>query len=478
MLTRVILALATAEERRRLKRVLRNNPDCVVQTVRGQKPSWDRLSRVMGDLLVVSRSNIPAPVKQHIAALKEVPDAPEIIVISSEEDAHDQAQLLAAGCVAVLDASLDDELLREALVAVISRQREEAVAKLDLPQDIIHPRLSDFVSHSPAMQTFMDIVQKLVNSDTTLLLAGETGVGKERLAQAIHAEGPRSQGPFVAVNCGAIPEPLLESELFGHQEGAFTGATRARRGWFELAHAGTIFLDEIGEMPLHLQVKLLRVLQTHEVYPVGAERAITVDVRVMAATNRDLEAEARAKTFRQDLYYRLSVVTLEIPPLRERKEDIPSIVERYIQYFQSKLPTSVQSVSRDAMAALTEYEWPGNVREIVNVIERAMLLCAGEEIELDDIPVSIQAKKASTSSGPKGTPPFDIPFREDWLRRPLREVKKEIVETVEQSYLKALLAETRGRIEETAKRAGINSRNLFDKMRKFALKKEDFRKRR
>jgi DNA-binding NtrC family response regulator len=279
----------------------------------------------------------------------------------------------------------------------------------------------------------------------------------------------------VAVNCGAIPESLLESELFGHVAGAFTGATRARRGWFELAHNGTIFLDGIGEMPLHLQVKLLRVLQTHEVMPVGAEQPLKVNVRVMAATNRDLEIDTREKRFRQDLYYRLSVVSLEIPPLRERQDDIPTLVERYIRYFQSKFQTSVEWFSDDALRAMVHYDWPGNVRELVNVIERLTLLCSDEEVTLRDLPEVIRGGVARNGMA-SGLPGGDgLVFRDEWTSRPLREVRKEVVDLLEVRYLRALLEETGGRIEETARRAGINTRNLFEKMRRHGIRKQEFR---
>ncbi len=478
MLIRIVLAFESSDDRKRMKAILHGFPDLVIETARSRKPRWDRLAGTVGDLMIVGRSLIPEPSSQHLALLREVPDTPEVVTVSPKEDVEDRAQLLAAGCHAVLNFSLSDKLLRDTLSTIISRLREEAIAKLRPPQDLGEPRLSDFVSDSPAMQTFMEIVGRIVKSDTTLLILGETGVGKERLAQAIHAESHRSKAPFLAINCGAIPEALLESELFGHVQGAFTGATRTRRGWFELAHNGTIFLDEIGEMPLHLQVKLLRVLQTRQVIPVGAETSISVNVRVMAASNRNLREEVHHKKFRQDLYYRLSVVTLEIPPLRERKEDVPNLVEKYIRYFQSCLPTSVQSISKDALEALIGYSWPGNVREFVNVLERAMLLCSGEKITMREIPgiLGTVPAKGLVSISSLGHVQESIP--REWIQRTLRDVRREAVEKVEKEYLEALLAETKGRIDETAKRSGMNSRNLFEKMRKYGLQKEVFKKKR
>jgi DNA-binding NtrC family response regulator len=471
VLTRIFLVFESKADRARLRRILDGVGSVVLHSLPG-RPRREDLIATVGELIVIDRELLPEALDLPLRDARLGPGVPEIVVLSRSDDPEDRARLLASGCFAVLHAGVGDELLHAALAALIARRRDEATARLTPPQTVDEPRLDDFVSRSPAMQAFMEVVYRVVRSDTTLLVVGETGVGKERLAQAIHGEGPRSRGPFVAVNCGAIPEALLESELFGHREGAFTGAMRARRGWFELAHGGTIFLDEIGEMPLHLQVKLLRVLQTREVVPVGSESPVSVDVRVMAATNRNLEDDARAKRFRGDLYYRLSVVTLEIPPLRERREDIPTLIERYVEYFQSKLPTSVEGVAEEARAAMIEYSWPGNVREFVNAIERAMLLCGAETITLADLPEPLRRGL------PPGLAAGDLPaFDPAWLKRTFREVRAEVVARLERQYLDALLRATGGRIEETAARAGINPRNLYEKMRRHGLRKEEYRKR-
>ena len=323
----------------------------------------------------------------------------------------------------------------------------------------------------------MRVVSRVVDGEASLLLLGETGVGKERLARAIHAEGPRAQGPFVTVNCGALPEALLESELFGHEEGAFTGATRSRRGMFELAHGGTLFLDEIGEMPYHLQVKLLRAVQEHEIQPVGSEKATTIDVRVMAATNCDLAQDVDAGEFRRDLYYRLSVVSLTVPPLRERRQDIPELVDSYIDYFSTRIGGEVSGIASDALDALGDYAWPGNVRELINVIERAMLLADDDEIALEDLPAAIGhphgPPAATFHIGPDAHTTFTIP--EPWLADDLRAVRRRVVHSVERAYLAGLLQATGGRIGDTATRAGIDPRSLYDKMKAHGLRKEDFK---
>jgi len=362
------------------------------------------------------------------------------------------------------------------------------------------PVLDDFISLSQPMKQLMTLVQRVVPSDVSLLILGETGVGKEHLARGIHAAGPRAAEPFVPVNCGAIPENLLESELFGHEAGAFTGATRRRRGMFSLAHRGTLFLDEIGEMPYHLQVKLLRALQSNEIMPVGGEEVLEVDVRVMAASNRDLAREVKEKRFRRDLFYRLSVLPLTIPPLRERAEDIPVLAKRFLAQFSAADRQQVSAFEAEALEALARHRWPGNVRELMNVIERAVLVSRGEALGVEDLPEAISWEEVGegqvstpersdeglngieeagsfVGEGLPAAAPVAVAEPEDdgLLARPLREVRREVVEDLERRYLDAMLRATGGRVGETARRAGIVPRSLYEKMRKYGLHKEDYR---
>jgi DNA-binding NtrC family response regulator len=367
--------------------------------------------------------------------------------------------------------------LGEILEAVLTKRQEEMEAEYAGRREGSPPKLSDFVSCSQSMQVLMDTVRRVVQADTSLLILGETGVGKELLARAIHADSARSQGPFVAVNCGGLSETLLDSELFGHEKGAFTGATNSRRGCFEIADGGTIFLDEIGEMSSQLQVKFLRVLQEHEFLRLGSEKPTRVHVRVMAATHRNLIEEVKAGRFREDLYYRLSVVTLTIPPLRERREDIPALVQRYINHFQARVRKENVRITLEALEALTRYAWPGNVRELMNVIERALLLCEGHEITLADLPEAIRATPAATNAAQVSLASVmgskDIP--EEWMEKPLHQVRHLVVRNFETAYLARLLRVTGGKVGETARRAGIHPRSLFDKMKRYGLSKEDFR---
>jgi two-component system, NtrC family, response regulator AtoC len=251
-------------------------------------------------------------------------------------------------------------------------------------------RFEDILAKSPRMQEIFRTITKIAEYKTTVLVTGESGVGKELVARAIHRRSSRRGGPFVAVNCGAIPENLLESELFGHKKGAFTDAVHDRRGLFEEATEGTLFLDEIGELPLGLQVKLLRVLEDEKIRRVGDTRDTQVDVRIITATHRDLHAETKAGRFREDLFYRLNVLPIHCPPLRERRDDIPLLIDHFVAKNNTRLGTSIRGLDTETRRLLYEYSWPGNVRELENTIERAMVLSEGEQIIAADLPERIR----------------------------------------------------------------------------------------
>ncbi len=251
-------------------------------------------------------------------------------------------------------------------------------------------RKVEIIGNHPTMQKLAHIISKVARTDATVLISGESGTGKELVARRIHELSHRADRPFIAVNCGTIPGDLLESEMFGHQKGSFTGAIDQRPGMFQLAHTGTIFLDEIGEMSQHLQVKLLRVLQDREIRPVGADKPFRVDVRVIAATNKDLQAEVKAGRFREDLYYRLQVIPVRIPPLRERRPDIPLLIEHFLTKHNHGRPFPI-SISEEAMVLLWEYDWPGNVRELENVLERLVILSDSPIVRPDALPGNIRS---------------------------------------------------------------------------------------
>jgi DNA-binding NtrC family response regulator len=477
MLPRVLLLVPTPALADRLLG-LTEAADFVTALAQGNGEPWQVADTPDCDVAVVHRAALgPRPVAcvERIRALSR---APAVIVLEEREDAKERAELVAAGCLAVLATEAPDGALREALGSLIAGVAE-SLARGRLAEEAQF-RLGDFVSHSPGMQRFLALARRVSQADSSLLILGETGVGKERLARAIHAEGPRAAGPFVDVNCGAIPESLLESELFGHERGAFTGADRAHRGHFERAHRGTIFLDEIAEMPLHLQVKLLRVLQERCIQRIGGERSVPIDVRVIAATNRDLAEEVETGRCRADLFYRLSVVTLTIPPLRERREDIGPLLDNYLKFFAAQMPAKAKRFSDGAYAALRDYSWPGNVRELVNAVERAVLLCEGETIGLDDLPETIAGGwVARTDRALVERVAAPLAQLDDSLfELPLSQARRAQLAAFERTYLDRLLRATGGRIAETARRAGIVPRSLHTKMKDLGLHKEDYRSRR
>ena len=470
MLIRLVLALKEQALEKVLEKKL-SQMDVRVERYGHLKNAWQKIVRSCSDIIIISESNILSPIETGIAYLNNLPESPTTVILHESDSSEEHAQLAAAGGDVVLFSGISQKSLLEAIESTIESRQQYIQKEWLGRRGPVSAKISDFDLGSETMRIFVEEVRQVIAGDSPVLLSGETGVGKEHLARAIHAESPRSSGPFVAVNAAAVPEQLLESELFGHEQGAFTGAARYRRGAFELAHGGTIFLDEIGEMPRHLQVKLLRILQDYEVRPLGGENAIYVDVRVIAATNRDLEKEIALGNFRNDLYYRISVLTLTIPPLRERKEDIPGLTRRFISYHRHKVGRDVNRLSDKALQALCTYDWPGNVRELMNVIERAMLLCHTNEIDLPDLPDIFQkgvAQDLALSAVKDLTPP-------EWHNRTLAEVLKGVVDQVERQYIEMALKKNRGRVGRAAEMADIHPRALYNKMKRLNIRKEAFK---
>jgi DNA-binding NtrC family response regulator len=255
------------------------------------------------------------------------------------------------------------------------------------------------VGHSPAMKRVIDTIQTVAGSDSNVLIFGKSGTGKELVARAVHFNSQRSNAPFIAVNCGAIPETLIESELFGHKRGAFTGATSDKIGFFKAADGGTLFLDEISEMPIQLQVKLLRAIEQKEIVPIGTSQAMTIDVRLIASTNRDLLKEVEEGRFRKDLYYRLNVVPIQLPPLSERRDDIPLLVEHFVEKYKRQMRKNIQGVKKEVMLLLMQHEWKGEIRELENIIERAVIFCKEDFISLHDLPEFLHAESRIQENG-------------------------------------------------------------------------------
>jgi two-component system response regulator AtoC len=316
--------------------------------------------------------------------------------------------------------------------------------------------LGDLVARSRQMLDLFRTVRKIAEFKTTVLIDGESGTGKELVARAIHRLSPRSGGPFIAVNCGAIPDTLLESELFGHRKGAFTDANRDRKGLFEEASGGTLFLDEIGELPLALQVKLLRVLQEGEVRRLGDSQDIKVDVRVVAATARDLSAEVGRGTFREDLFYRLNVFALHLPPLRERREDVPLLIDHFLARMNARMGLKVAGTSPEAMRVLLEYDWPGNVRELENSIERAIVLSEGSQIEIDALPERLRRTTAQVA-------PSSVESEDDDLSI------KRASRRSEEALIRRALRKTRGNRTRAAELLEISHRALLYKIKEYGI---------
>jgi two-component system response regulator AtoC len=311
----------------------------------------------------------------------------------------------------------------------------------------------NIVGKSPKMMQVFDTIKKISDYKASVLLMGESGTGKEMVAKCIHYNSPRSNEPFVAVNCGAIPETLLESELFGHERGAFTDAKKEKRGSFEMAHLGTLFLDEIGEASLSAQVKLLRALQEGEVKRLGSERPLAVDVRIIAATIRDLSKAAAEGKFREDLFYRLNVLPLHLPPLRERKEDIPLLVDHFICKYNEQHRLNTESISEDALVRFLEYPWPGNVRELENAVERAMILVQGKRIGPDCLPSEVLGGRA--------------PLKSELLGEELSIKKASRV--LEEELIRKALRKTKGNRSQASKLLEISHPSLLSKMKEFGV---------
>ncbi|MBI5537737.1 MAG: sigma-54-dependent Fis family transcriptional regulator [Deltaproteobacteria bacterium] len=315
--------------------------------------------------------------------------------------------------------------------------------------------MRNVIGDSTLMLQLFGMIDRVGRCHSTVLITGESGTGKELVARAVHDNSPRSAGPFVVVNCGAIPEALLESELFGHARGAFTGAHQTRQGRVAAAKGGTLFLDEIGELPLALQVKLLRLLQQHEYSPVGDTRTMAADVRIVAATNKDLESEVAAGMFREDLYYRLNVIHLRVPSLRNRTDDIPALVDHFLVQACKRVGRSALRVSRAAMELLASWSWPGNVRELENTIERSAILCQGETIEPGDLPSRIRGLSAEQRFGTK-LPDAGLDLRA-------------AVESFENELIRQALDRTSWNKNRAARLLGLNRTTLVEMLKRKRL---------
>ncbi|OHC07871.1 MAG: hypothetical protein A2545_01860, partial [Planctomycetes bacterium RIFOXYD2_FULL_41_16] len=339
----------------------------------------------------------------------------------------------------------------------ISLQEENARLRLEIGR---LEGLGEIIGQSEAIKEVFDRIEKVGTTDVTVLIEGESGSGKELVARELHKRSKRRNEPLIIMNCAAVPETLIESELFGHEKGAFTGAAERRSGKFELANKGTIFLDEIGDMSVSTQSKLLRVLQEQKFERLGGAETLAVDVRIISATHRDLEEEIEEGRFREDLYYRIKVVNIKIPPLRHRKEDIPLLVNRFIQYFSEEHQKRIVSISNEAMKILISYNWPGNVRQLKNVIESALVLANNEILDTTDLPEEI--KHPENNAMTLKNVDYNLSFRD---------AKKLLIENFERDFIKKKLEEFSGNISRTAEALDMHRQNLQQKIRDLRINK-------
>ena len=397
--------------------------------------------------------------------MKEIDVQSVIIIITAYGDISSAVEAMRLGAYDYLTKPFDIEdikiVINKALMIIGLENRIRL-----LEQQVDRYQIGELITRSKKMSELLEFANQIAETTATIMIYGETGTGKELIATLIHRKSPRAKKPFVPIDCTSLPENLLESELFGHERGAFTGAVGLKKGLFEAAHEGTVFLDEIGELPLILQAKILRVIETKRFRRVGGDRYLETDVRIIAATNRDLKKLIDEKRFRSDLFYRLNVVPINLPSLRERKEDIFPLIEYFVQFFNKKIGRNISNVSNEALRLFIEYDWPGNIRELKNVIEHMVIISKGEVIRIENLPTEIRGID------------HDIDYPASILRKndseilsDFRQAKKDLIEGFEKNYLKKLLAKNRWNISQSAREIQMHRSNFQRLVRKYGLQR-------
>ena len=451
-----ILVVDDEPSMRRMLEILLRQEGFEVRAAQSAEEALAALSRTSFDLII---SDIRMPGLSGIDLLRRVraegPGA-EVVLITAYATAESAIEALKLGAFDYVTKPFQvDELLHIVRNAVEKHalQEENILLKAELSQQA---HFGEIIGGSPQMRQIYALIERIAPTTSTVLIQGESGTAKELVARAIHQRSARGSRPFVSVNCGGIPETLLESELFGHVKGAFTGAYATKKGLFDTAHGGTLFLDEIGEMSPLMQVKLLRALQERRIRAVGATEDHEVDARVLAATNQDLARLVQEKRFREDLFYRINVITIQLPPLRKRRDDIPTLAQHFLQKCAAAGDRPAPSLTAGAMGLLESYAWPGNIRELENVVERALALAPGERIEVSHLPEHLLGYKMPAAAGE-----MDIP--EDGFSLP------EAVEGVRAAYIRRALAMEEGVMVRAAARLGISFRSMRYFVKKYHL---------
>ncbi|HNX69635.1 MAG TPA: sigma-54 dependent transcriptional regulator [Candidatus Omnitrophota bacterium] len=450
MFESILLVEDDANSRKGLTQFLQGL-DYDVFTAANGKEALDLFAREKPDLVI---SDIRMPEMDGVTLLEKIraekPSA-KVILLTAYGSVEDAVKAMKKGAFYYLTKPVNLDELEFLVKKAFSSYRIEEENK-ELKQELFSERYyqGQMIAESGAMKELLATVDKIAASNASVLIEGESGTGKELVARRIHELSPRKQHPFVAVHCAALTDTLLSSELFGHEKGSFTGAMERKQGRFERADRGSLFLDEIGEISKDTQVKLLRVLQEGEFERVGGTKTIKVDVRLIAATNKTLLEEVQAQRFREDLYYRINVIYLKVPPLRERKEDIPPLVNSFIKQFAQANGKKISGIDKNALEALIRYDWPGNIRELKNIVERMIVLSSGERLTLDQVPEDLR--------GEKSAPP--LPRHPGGVSR-ITDVEKELIQNA--------LKQTKGNKSLAAEKLGISRRTLYRKLEEYKL---------
>ena len=447
-----ILVVDDDRAHRTMLRTLLGGWGYVVQEADDGARAIEQVHEKSYDLILMDVRMVEVSGLEALSEIKSFNPAIPIIIMTAYSSVETAVEALKKGAYDYLSKPLDFDELELAIGRAMDHTRLKEENRALKERLEVGFNIGDIIGRSRVMVELLETVALVAPTEATVLITGESGTGKQLIASAIHLNSPRREKPFIQLNCAAITETLLESELFGHEKGAFTGADRRKEGRFRLANHGSIFLDEISEMSVAMQAKLLRVLQEQEIQRVGGEEVLRIDVRVIAATNRDLKAEIKGGRFREDLYYRLNVVTLPVPALRERREDIPLLAQHFLDSFAEKNRKHIKGFTPQAMDRLVRYDWPGNVRELINAIERGVILCRGDYVSEMDFPLSVSDVPA----------PEQEAVREELLADlPLEEVEKvTILKTLESAG---------GNKSETARRLGITRRTLHKKLKKYGV---------